>query len=636
MADVDSIPLPPPERKFHDHDLLSMVEAQNRDVFLEVFLNFAEKIPTSEHRIRLKHYPNTFTSEDAIDAFRTATPGFNREDAVTVLSRCVEGRLLRSPDADDVSDLLKSKHVYMLGRKAKMLLASDRRILVLNWISGRCVTDFELLFIRFIGDTPNESGGDKDKATPDSGLETPPLSGPLLHPLTPLPGIALRDRMAMLKTYSHCCSGQEAITHLLETTTAMSRMECLDIADHFIQNDWLRTVDEGDVVFRDNKNIIYQVTETGAALAGWPEAKWPTVRDFFSNMSLKKKLGPLGLNNQSGEDLAKSRVQSPRESSEKFDHRPYSIEKLPSDPSGELEGIGSSPSSKQTSFLTADGDVSDAHNATSRRSSHRRMSFGASPAFPWETAKETHVSRLTTILTTPAVRNQFVAFVATLFCEENLEFVVDAERFRLCYDKEASIASLDSVSQEAVLRIHSLPSEDAEKLLIAHAIGIFLRYMTRMSPRELNLPSKVIRDVSTVVQSREKYFDLFDSSLIKESSPIDPFDERIQKFISSAPEACWEHQDPHDVGFNATMFSSAEAHIFQVIAGDSVPKFIKTEEYKILMYDIWERGELPVQSKRASILARMSLQQSRKSDLQDSNAVTEEERGFSRDNLAST
>ncbi|TPX56324.1 hypothetical protein PhCBS80983_g04607 [Powellomyces hirtus] len=223
----------------------------------------------------------------------------------------------------------------------------------------------------------------------------------------------------------------------------------------------------------------------------------------------------------------------------------------------------------------------------------------------WEMTKETNATRLTTILMIPALRSAFQKYLATLFCQENYDFMIDVERFRLCYDSPLRAAQstemLDPSSKpivSAVQKRRSGPGADRQGLLFPHALAIYLKYVSKGSPFELNLPSKLQTHLRNTMACAQPYFAKFTSVLdLSTNAPVDPTSAAFRNLVKELPDAFWalyENADgvTNDENVGPWMFSTAEAHIFQMVAGDSVPKFSKTDTYKALMKKLWEEGTL--------------------------------------------
>ncbi|KAJ3158987.1 hypothetical protein HDU86_002156 [Geranomyces michiganensis] len=222
----------------------------------------------------------------------------------------------------------------------------------------------------------------------------------------------------------------------------------------------------------------------------------------------------------------------------------------------------------------------------------------------WETGKETNASRLTTILMIPALRTAFQKYLATMFCQENYDFMVDVERFRLCYDSPLRAAQstemLDPSSKPIVSTIQKRrsianPSDARRASLFPHAVALFLKYVAKGSPFELNLPSKLQTHLRATMAPAQPFFDQFSAALdLTTTDPLDPTSAAFTSLVRELPDEFWTLRGDAavDDSVGPWMFATAEAHIFQMVAGDSVPKFVKTEGYKTLMRKLWEDGTL--------------------------------------------
>lgn len=596
-------------------------------------------------------------------------PHHSRETATDFLTKLIEGHFIRSYDNDE--GIFKLKSLLGLTRKGACIAddvragmtdeQSDGDVIYLEWKGGVVVRpSMETIFKRFAGTQPNEWTPEKEKAlaremnsdpaTPDAP-STPVVSSPTDSTGSlssnsgsdAPPGILVKDRMSMLKTYTKTFQGNEAVIHLLDHTSALTRREAVHILDEFSASGWIQQIEKDDKEqnrFKDSKSVMYQLTATGAKLAGWDEFDVPTVREFFSRPSFRglRKMSVFGLGGEDGNGPIS------RENLEKFDEFvKKSSEALnadddgPRDKSGkphrrttfaagiftDKQGAGASGGTwgkgkgkkarprSATSVATENGRLAlsplSTTSSSTRLSTTQSASTTATGPQPWESAKDTNTSRLTTILNIPPIRTAFHTFLASLFCQENFDFMVDVERFRLCYDTfhaAASIDNLDKHSKQIVTQVHETQAHEKStadteihphSTLIPHAMILYLKYIPKTAPHELNIPSNLQKHLTTLASALEEFFPHFldhNEVLLEPSPPINPTSPEFINVVQTLPPEFWKKTQTVE-GFEPWMFSSAEAHIFQVVAGDSVPKFVKTDTYRGLMSEAWEKGLLP-------------------------------------------
>ncbi|KAJ3297592.1 hypothetical protein HK104_000332 [Borealophlyctis nickersoniae] len=295
--------------------------------------------------------------------------------------------------------------------------------------------------------------------------------------------------------------------------------------------------------------------------------------------------------------------------------------------------VGSNTAPRVQSFSSAvEGDRPGSPGRSQRASVAERPSGTSSPArdiMPWEAAKESNATKLSIILAHPDLRESFRSFLASMFCEENLWFWTDAEIFRSKFGapadlvqsiigvsetqfRSSTVSSSGTSTATSTTAVPSPPMDStpltqqdsadgprssrtstvetpADPLLIPHALAIYQKYIPANSPSEINIGSNLKNQISAIVEKARPLFNLVDPECFCHEGTID-----AQGLLRPGVRA---DAFPRSMeGFEPSMYESVEAHIFRLMAGDSVPKFVKTEQYFSLMARLWREGAFIVKS----------------------------------------
>ncbi|KAH8145167.1 uncharacterized protein LAJ45_10831 [Morchella importuna] len=151
--------------------------------------------------------------------------------------------------------------------------------------------------------------------------------------------------------------------------------------------------------------------------------------------------------------------------------------------------------------------------------------------------RETNTTRLTAILNDAALRLLYREFLRETLCEENLAFYLDVEGFN------HNFHSID------------LSKPDAVRETLAAAYGLYNAFLAPGSPCELNIDHTLRQDMAS----------------------------RMTRAVAKDDEAMYTSLK--DV---QTLFDRAQQQVFKLMAGDSVPKFIRTHKYIEVAGDILE------------------------------------------------
>ncbi|CCG83180.1 Developmental regulator FlbA [Taphrina deformans PYCC 5710] len=153
-------------------------------------------------------------------------------------------------------------------------------------------------------------------------------------------------------------------------------------------------------------------------------------------------------------------------------------------------------------------------------------------------AKETNSHRLHLILADAALRSQFREFLRENYCEENFSFYQDVIDF--------------------VRQINSVQTIDGVSEGLAKAYSIYNAYLAAGSPCELNLDHQLRLEMAAQM-----------------TKAVDGDETSMYQGLAKVAE----------------LFDRAQKQVFRLMAGDSVPKFLKTPLYLELMEDHSSDGE---------------------------------------------
>ncbi|KAI8850128.1 hypothetical protein BC829DRAFT_389898, partial [Chytridium lagenaria] len=154
----------------------------------------------------------------------------------------------------------------------------------------------------------------------------------------------------------------------------------------------------------------------------------------------------------------------------------------------------------------------------------------------------------------------------------------DVHAFRTAYSNSLVIPG-------QALSPDTQPDKDPNPLMIPHAMALYLKYVVNDAPFELNIVIGIRKSIEAVITQTSQYMQHIDPDSIAVEEKIDPSKvlldsgaETLAKFPKALP------------GIVASMFDSAEHHIFHLMANDSVPKFIKTKMYGDIMTELFVSG----------------------------------------------
>jgi hypothetical protein len=203
-------------------------------------------------------------------------------------------------------------------------------------------------------------------------------------------------------------------------------------------------------------------------------------------------------------------------------------------------------------------------------------------------------SKLQTILLTPELLTSFRSCLQSMFCDENLQFWEDVHSFRTQYSigtvvpgqpLTPTIAVTSPISQSATISsftdAYSKDFGTPSMTLIVHALAIFMKFIIPGSPYEINVPKALSSSLTDTIFQFTDICKLIPPEYLSPSTCLDP----IQLVRAVQNNGSWDQRVDSRVGrsgqdFHAGMFDKLEAHVFTMMASDSVPKFVKSGWFK--------------------------------------------------------
>ncbi|KAI8832702.1 hypothetical protein BC829DRAFT_422736 [Chytridium lagenaria] len=626
-----------------------------------LFKAFFKSVPLEDNKYHFKTYPRSFTTETAQNTM-VQVASCSREDAIDFLTKFLQGQLIQDLEKPKEAFELKPRHVYGLTVKGvKSVTAIVRSDVIYvdrhadgSLKSGPLVT--ELIFKAMLGDKPNV-GSSNRKSSDDAGAEGSAMGSPSRNGsvanlngdlgVCSIKPVQLHTRIVRLKSQPFTFTGAEAVDWILMHTSVLSRDEALSVASSFASMGWINsagsalveTSGSSNSTVKDAKSGVYQPTQSGCRMARWSvefdvnKKKFAVRTDADEEDGNNSRESPTGLspfsinsgvddspvsgspskspsnrnsfytgvsasvgNRGSNDNLAKIAAGGSSSKSgtpttvEAFDWEVCHLNPVSMNGSEGRSGQRSSSITAKDATVTA---ASLAAAARSKRishhlwsihrlteegvggySSHRRLQAN----FSVDQIKDSNPTRLVQILTNEELRASFHLF--------------DVHAFRTAYSNSLVIPG-------QALSPDTQPDKDPNPLMIPHAMALYLKYVVNDAPFELNIVIGIRKSIEAVITQTSQYMQHIDPDSIAVEEKIDPSKvlldsgaETLAKFPKALP------------GIVASMFDSAEHHIFHLMANDSVPKFIKTKMYGDIMTELFVSGSVVWKGAAANGLLR--------------------------------
>ncbi|RUS22766.1 regulator of G protein signaling domain-containing protein [Endogone sp. FLAS-F59071] len=454
-------------------------------------------------------------------------------------------------------------------------------------------------------------------------------------------GVEVKDRQHYYKTYQQTFHGYQVCEYLCDYTTVVCREEAEDIANYFMKHDWIEAIldkserNRDDGLFKPTKGQLYQLTLEGRRLCGWEDSEFTesmrddeSYSDSISNSEGRTSLS--GLERQDGKDgfMAKAKEKAMAlfngtrgsEADEDKSEWRTMLEPLAQGlPSASVDGdtpahsikrslspkLSSAllitttrggaksgpPTTARADFLTSSNVSADSVTSpndtespklvTLSRDRSRSMvdrfrnlelqsngvnnhqlpssspslysNAGSATVTPTPTVvydpKQSNEAKLRQILDDPQLRSLFKDHLRTNLCDENLEFWIDHQSLKRRY-KSLSPAL----------------STRAQRDLLAEALHIYNTYLAPSAPLELNIDHSLRLEMTQYMKS------------------VAPVVAQVggEKSVAAVVPA-GSPTPGQALAAIMKLFDRTSEQICRLMATDSVPKFVKTEQYKQLI-----------------------------------------------------
>ncbi|KAJ3281614.1 hypothetical protein HDU79_010605 [Rhizoclosmatium sp. JEL0117] len=407
-----------------------------------------------------------------------------------------------------------------------------------------------------------------------------------------------------------------------------------------------------DQVIKDSIKAIYQPTPAGAKYLGWnPEREMPGLTSAMNTLFTRKKSELTESSRQSlNNESARNSVNETNRKSNSSTKEGSEISKNPASKSlnfiagteedAELYGWeschtnlismdGTKSKSKATSAApSVAGSVTSSSPAVNkdidnpitkilhaaRPKVHAIKKLAAAnhkdspeflpmdPSLPrdplvLQLKERTHNLRLVMILENPELREQFRKYCLFMYSQENFNFWSEADAYRRlhCKGNELVIPGQPIRTKEP-----GDPTIDEKKVIpprwqiVAHAMSLYLKYIVDDGPYEINVGIIRKKNITATVATDDlmPYFELINPENIITENMIEPKTVLLPgtepMLVSRLPAV----EKNAQLLITASLFDVAENHIFQLMATDSVPKFLKTTAYHNTMSALIKAGTL--------------------------------------------
>ncbi|KAL1915464.1 uncharacterized protein VTP21DRAFT_6588 [Calcarisporiella thermophila] len=541
-----------------------------KNVF-ELFSALLVSIPIETNRRNFRSYHNTFTGENAVtnlldlkitetscspdptDPTRLVSTttarslGFTKDHAKLLCQRFMDATLI-SNATDKLATQFKEKGLYKVTQKGLYLLerhinknnvaaahlqalfgqAPPIKVLVLDRDAEYDLVLFGRrqlcnIFRKFAGSSPNNVSGESERD--DASVSSSEADRNR--------GVQVKDHQFFFKVYPNTFHGQGAIDWLCDFTTTVSREEGTEIANEFMRMGLIEEVIDmnevpgvgyGEIFY--TKSILYRLTELGERLAGW-------------------RGKPQGLDEE-GDDDGLSMSSSSRS---------HKRSKSKS---------GSKSSRSTRSNHMEETDLADLREALpTRKDSFRgdhlelRTLMNGMRIRP-DDPKESSFVRLQQILCDERLLALFREFLMTNFCEENLAFWLDCEKFKTKFKWQANGTDISASNEE-----HEHPSPE----LVSAAFQIYNTYLAPASPSELNIDHSLRQEITRLMT------DILSVAAGEGSNSKSSNDSAV-----AMPEETSVSPEALQTIFQ--IYEKVQGHIYRLMSTDSVPKFMKTKKYQ--------------------------------------------------------
>ncbi|KAI8391005.1 regulator of G protein signaling domain-containing protein [Radiomyces spectabilis] len=337
--------------------------------------------------------------------------------------------------------------------------------------------------------------------------------------------------MKTIKNMRTVFSTQVCCDWLLDYTSVSSREESEILANEFLKCGWIEYQDskQANNPLRASKSVILVVTEKGKQMMAEV--------DKSCEAAAAARAAAVQMN-----DRARS-VRSRTTTDD--DNKPTTLrEILSQDPEAMVITSSTTTSSDEE---CVEPSTPPQPRPGGLKNQSRPPSAAMDQSAPAMDPKESNFARLKVILDDPQLRSLFKDFLRANFCEENLDFWIDYTTLRRkCRNQSPA-----------------LPSQN-QKDLLEDAYDIWSTYLKPGASCELNVEHSLRQEMARLVNSMVSVIPTYTPGQIKPTVVI------------STPSAS------QSLRMMLKWFDRVDDHISRLMASDSVPKFVKTKEYRKL------------------------------------------------------
>jgi len=181
-----------------------------------------------------------------------------------------------------------------------------------------------------------------------------------------------------------------------------------------------------------------------------------------------------------------------------------------------------------------------------------------------EAQQQSNAERLQHILNEPSLRSLFREFLKSNFCEENLSFWIEVQDFKKKFTTTSSSNSAAALQRRGPHPQTQVAMERHHETLITTACTIYNTYIAPSSPCELNIDHALRNELVGYLADTM-------SGLTGKS-----FKGYVEPDQARSVNATQLQQ-------MIRLYERIQAHVFRLMATDSVPKFVKTTSFHQLL-----------------------------------------------------
>ncbi|KAI9346917.1 hypothetical protein BDR26DRAFT_88423 [Obelidium mucronatum] len=230
--------------------------------------------------------------------------------------------------------------------------------------------------------------------------------------------------------------------------------------------------------------------------------------------------------------------------------------------------------------------------------------------------EKTHNLRLVMILENGALCDEFCKYNYFMYSQENFNFWRDADAFRRLYAPPGAVVipgqtiryNTETIFEEKTSqggggdekKTSTTSKTSASSMtpplwqIVAHAMAMYLKYIVDDGPYEINVGIIRKKNITATIATQDlmPFFELINPDSIIKEDMIEPKTVLLPGTENMLMSRLALLEKTTSLNIRADLFDVAENHIFQLMATDSVPKFLKTTAYHNTMSALIKAGTL--------------------------------------------